>query len=86
MRRAASVAVTLLAVLSAYVCTLTVEDVLVGHRINRPAIFLSILVAFALATFVAVLRDWLCPTRRSVYSAMGAGLLLLLWSLIPLCT
>jgi len=86
MRRAASVAVTLLAALSVYVCSVAVPDVIAGHQMKSPAIFLAILATIALAVLAAVLWDWICQTRRSIYSAMGAGLLLLVWSLIPLCT
>ena len=82
MRRAASVAVTSLAVLSGYVCSLAVHDIFTGHRMKNPAMYLSVLAVITLAVMVAVLCDWIRPTRRSVYSAMATDLLLLLWSLI----
>lgn len=84
MRRAGSAAVTLLAILSGYICTVTIEQIVVWHRIERFATYLSVLAAVALAVLAAVAWDWVRPTRRSFDLAIVGGLILLLWSLLPL--
>jgi hypothetical protein len=85
MTRAASIAVLLLSLLGFYVCALTVQEILDWHHFQASALYLGILLIIAAGDVVTVIKSCRWPTRRSIYSAMLMGWLLLSWSLLPLC-